>query len=228
MNKIDYYNCRLGDYADFAYPEMNVKSLSSKTYPMKKVLAKLIKSNNEHFLTNSYMYYLILTSLCISEDEENPNFRADIYNSLDELASDNIEKKLRNIMFYIEFIYNSTANYYVYSVDEVNRVEILLDKDHEALLYSFYDSLEKLDEVEISEGEELIITQSLKAVCAYCIVNNRLYDYNELASTILDDIQGFLDRVRVYGSFVNEGFLDTYNLITFVLNYLETQKVLVK
>ncbi len=143
------------------------------------------------------------------------------YNSLYGYLGDNIEKKVQNIMYYIEFIDNRY-------VAKFGKVDVLFDKDDLALLHSYYNSQDKLDYVEINDSDELIIMQSLKTVCAYCFVNNRLNDYDKLASNILDNIQGFLDRVRVYGGFINDGQLDTYNLITFVLNYLETHKVLVK
>ena len=228
MNKVNYYYNCLMEYANFLFPDKNIKSLSSNKTPIKKILLEIIENNNDYLLTKSYMYYLILDSMCVYKNIFYDNFRDNLYQLLVNITLG--EKHLiRDLIHYINIIENGYNLYFRFSETETKRVRYLLDKDINKILNDYHNSILRLEVNSHFENEDYrIVINSFKIICAICIINKNYDEYNSIVETIFNDLDSFLDRIKLNGEFIIFQEVNLNKLIMSVKCVLNNKKILIK
>jgi len=229
MNKVDYYyNCLL-EYTNFLFPKQNIKSLSSNKSPIKKLLSRIIDKNNEYLLTKSYMYYLILDSMCIYNGNISDKFRDVLYEKLLNLALGENEK-IMDLIYYLNLIETGQTLYLGFSEIETKRVKYLLDEDIKNLINDFHYSLIRLkaNSKYIQDADYRLILNSFRIICSLCIINQNYEDYNLIIDNIFNNMDSFLERLKLNGKFIINNRINFNNLIISVKCILGNNKLLIK
>ena len=236
--KIDNYCQKLLEYRNSLRMIRRVHALSSNNYPIKKIIENIVNNNNDYLLTNSFLYFLAVTSINCDNEFTNPYSKV-LYEKLCNLNGDK-ESIIKEVFNYLDAyhtycIYRLSHDNYTLGYDltiNVRKFATAFEYDLNDLYNSSMirieadDSLTKL-EYNISK----IILNIFSSISFY---EGDIEVFKELSKPFLENTKNILDELKMNGLFIetNEEDEKQYSLDNFI-NYfintpLEKNKKLIK
>lgn len=174
------------------------------------------------------MYYLILDSMCIFKIHFSNYFRDNLYQKLVNITLGENEQ-IKDIIFYINLIENDETFYFRYPETEIKRVKYLLDEDIKKLFNDYHNSLLRLKvNARFEDDDYRIVLYSFKIICALCVINKNYNEYNSIVENIFNDLDCFLERLKLNGEYIFYFGLCIDKLINGVKYILDNKKILIK
>ena len=221
--KIDNYYNKLLEYRNSFLLLPRAHSLSSNNYSTKKVIESIVNNNNDYLLTNSYLYFLAVTS--ISQFE---SFTKVLYEKLNNLSKDK-ELIIKELFSYLDSyhtycIHRTSHDNYTLGFDltvNLRKLSTALEDDLN-YLYNHYMIRVEADN-SLSSVEYNISKVILNIYACLSLYDQSSTEFEDLSIPFLDNTKSRLEELKMNGLFMkNYDDRPLYNLDNMINYFVNT------
>ncbi len=178
--------------------KVNDKNLDSLRKKLKPLIEKIFEEKKEHLLTEEFCYYLVYESFKMVD------YQKQLINSLNNIIKAD-DKELKKILSkYMHYVcFND-----IYHFDKQENYINLMNQESLSAFNTCQNCINNMYRIPIRGFESTILTEILFDIYAYCAINKKLNDFDNLVKKY------FVNPRQTIDHFVNNGFMKKdYDLI---------------
>ena len=168
----EYYN-KILKYSEEVENDCFIKENEIK---IKEILKKIIDTNNDHMLTDSFLCYMSIDKLILFE--------------LDSMCTDDIYLKVAYLIHYYDF---SIYHFRRHEENKCTYLRLLNEETRNAII----EACNYVEEINKLNNNRRFLIQMIYIVLSYCHINNRMNEFSKIYQDLFNKLDMIIEDMKL-------------------------------